>query len=183
MDSHRLSRIVDAWAMLVDEAHLDLEAARTESDRMAAEDMLLVWRTAHSFLRDARDEEGVRATIQGVGALANRQLDAAAFIKVQELIEVLRELLGDVHLDLGEVPRSAAEAIAFLPRQLSAETKQALTQDLSQDEARVRLDFRLGMAVRNSLRSAGFTETALGVRDPDDVWFGFVKAALRGPLE
>jgi hypothetical protein len=160
-------------------AALDLVDPAAPIYRKSAEEMVRVCEIIASGVTASSTESQLRSTIAALKEAMGGGLDASAFLTAQNVIEVVRKILGDETIDTGPVSRTFDEASMFLARSIAAEAKDRLRAAVSQSSNDVRSSFRLGMSVRNTLRSAGFTEAALGVPNLDDVWYEILKAALR----
>jgi hypothetical protein len=82
-------------------------------------------------------------------------------------------------IDTGSVPRTREEAARFLARSIEPDARRRILVALQSNPGEVMSSFRLGMSVRNTLRSGGFTEESLGVSNLDDVWYELLEAAVR----
>lgn len=147
--------------------------------RRPAEDMLKVCEIMSSGVTQSSDEWRLRTAIADLKDVMGSGLDAAAFMTAQRVIEMIRQVLGDEPIDTGSVPRTWDEAARFLAHSIEPDAKQRILVALEANPGEVRSSFRLGMSVRNSLRSGGFTEESLGVQNLDDVWYELLEAAVR----
>lgn len=147
--------------------------------RAAAEDQLAIWEAVANRVTARSRESDVRGAISDLRLLMSRSLDAAAFMTAEELIEMMRGIIGDTYVDTGSVDRSEAEAVEFLARSISADSKDRFRDDiLAGKGGLLRDNFRLGMSVRNTLRSAGYDERSLNVSNLDDVWYRLFEKAV-----
>jgi hypothetical protein len=147
--------------------------------RRPAEDMLKVCGIVASGVTVSSDESRLRTTIAALKQTMGEGLDAAAFMTAKNVIEVIRQILGDETIDVGSAPRTWEEAARFLARSIEPDAKNRIRTALNANPSEVRSSFRLGMSVRNTLRSGGFTEESLSVPNLDDVWCELLEAAVR----
>jgi hypothetical protein len=147
--------------------------------RRPAEDMLKVCEIISSGVTESSDEMRLRTAIADLRQAMGSGLDAAAFMTARNVIELIRQILRDEMIDTGSVPRTREEAARFLARSIEPDARRRILVALQSNPGEVMSSFRLGMSVRNTLRSGGFTEESLGVSNLDDVWYELLEAAVR----
>jgi hypothetical protein len=83
-----------------------------------------------------------------------------------------------------EIPREGAReaAVSLLAQRISPSDKAAILSEIASlgiEDWKVGAHFGAGMAVRNTLRGAGFSERTFGVSDLDEIWLELFLEALK----
>jgi len=179
MDHDHLTDLSATAQEMLEEWRENLAAAKDPIDQLPAEGMVRVTEIIVAYVTPESDEQRLRDGIAELRNAMASSLDARAFMTAQNVIDTIHEILGDEHVDTGTVARSFNEAVQFLARTITPDaTARLRTEILEGRKQDLRMSFQLGMSVRNTLRSAGFSEGALGIANLDDVWFDLLERAL-----
>lgn len=147
-------------------------------NQQLVEDSVRVYEILASHVAAGADEAKLRSGIAELRMAMSMGMDAGAFMTAQYAIDMVHALLGDEAIDTGLVPRTLEEAAHFLARAIEPAAMGRFRAEIVEGRGQtLRESFHLGMSVRNTLRTAGFTETALGVADLDDVWYPLLERA------
>lgn len=161
----------------LEEWRANLAAAKDPVDQLPAEDMVRVSEIIAAYVTPESDEHRLRDGISELRNAMAASLDAGAFMTAQKAIDII---LHDENIDTGTVLRSFDEAAEFLARTIARDSRARLRTEIVEGRKQnLRMSFKLGMSVRNTLRSAGFSEETLGIANLDDVWFDLLERALR----
>lgn len=179
MDHDYLAEFASVARHKLEEWQNNLAAAKDPIDQLPAEDMVRITEIIVNHVKAESSEDELRDGIAELRNAMASSLDAGASMTAQNVIDIIHDILGDEELDLGTVPRSIHDAVQFLAKTISRDAKRRLRTEIVEGRKDdLQLSLKLGMSVRNTLRSAGFTEAALGIANLDDVWFDLLERAL-----
>lgn len=159
----------------------NLASAHEPIDRLPAADMVRVFEVITSHVAADSDEGTLRSGIAELRTTMSAGLAAGAFMTAQNYIQIVHDILEDESIDTGLAPRTMEEAVHFLTTAVAPEAMGRVRAEISEGRGQaLRESFKFGMSVRNTLRTAGFTEDALGIANLDDVWFALLERAALG---
>lgn len=171
----RASRVARQYESVIQDIRAEIDKSNDDVRISGLEKTLDAWQRVRDLIDMVRDEASARTVIRELSEMMEGMVEGGSFHAYQTARKDVQELIGDTYLSGTPAPRSRKEAIDFLDEMISEEDKKAIRSDVRSDPRALRRShFMFGMAVRNKLRSAGFTASSLDVDSLDEIWADLV---------